>query len=285
MAEQFENLKQRDPTEYEEIMNKRPALFLSYSRNDEESAAALEKALEARGLRVWRDVRNISAGERWHDAIEDGVRKARAVVVLVTETSAKSEWVTYEYALATGAGVPVVAVVADGAEIPAPIQKFQIVRYSRSRQAAEEIDDGIQNQSRSTGHERALVPKLIAKFQEENGKLCPVSATKIPPLWIDLWVEHAPRQTHSVAFEIPDYGFRDRKWKVSRAKLGVDSFREFLTDDMNSYGDVEIWARGIGHGPGNWSTKSRLYEALDRYYSGGPASSDIRRGLKQIREN
>jgi hypothetical protein len=84
-----------------------------------------------------------------------------------------------------------------------------------------------------------------------------------------------------VAFEILDLGFRDRKWTKRRTA----SPREFLTDDMNSYGDVEIWAGGVGVGKGNWNTTSRLYEALVRYHRSRPMNAEIQRGLKQIREN
>jgi len=54
---------------------------------------------------------------------------------------------------------------------------------------------------------------------------------------------------------------------------------------MNSYGDIEIWARGVGRDEGLWLSKSTLYEALIRYYTQRTTSAEVRRGLKQIREN
>lgn len=266
-------------------MDKRPKIFLSYSRKDSRCAKALDKAMNQLGLQVWHDVRSIVAGERWADSIEKGILDARAVVVLVTPSSADSHWVTYEYAFATGARIPGVAVVVQGAKVPSPVQRFQIVPFSRAKEVARKVAEGIREQSRTLGQERASAPKLVAMFQETNGALRPLSDNKVPAFWMDLWVEHAPRQTHRVSFEILDLGFKDRKWTVKRGKPGVGSLREFLTDDMYSYGDVEIWAKGIGPGIRSWSTISTLYEALVRYYRGRPMTTEVRRALRQIRDN
>jgi hypothetical protein len=82
-------------------MKKHAHLFLSYSRDDRKRAKALETALLKSHVRVWRDERNIDPGTKWFEAIEKGIRDARGVVVLATAAAAKSEWVTYEYALAS----------------------------------------------------------------------------------------------------------------------------------------------------------------------------------------
>jgi len=266
-------------------MKKSPTVFLSYSRKDQARATALENALNDRKLHVWRDIRSIAAGARWSQAIEAGIRGSRGVVVLITPTSGTSEWVTYEYAFATGAKIPVVAVRTRGANVPSPIQQFQIVPYGDPRVVAKKIDAGLSDQSRAAGQERATSPALVAKFQEVNGKPAVASNGKTPSLCIELWLEQVPKQMKSVSFEIPDEGFRDRKWKVKRGRNGTGVQREFLTDEMNSYGDIELWARGIGRGAGNWTASWQLYEALIRYYRSRAIGPAIRAALKQIREN
>ena len=267
-------------------MKKRPTVFLSYSRQDQKRAAALEDALGARDIVVWRDVRSIAAGERWAEAIETGIRGSRGAIVLITQASANSEWVTYEYAFATGAGVPVIAVSVQGAPVPSPIQRFQIVTYTNPSTVAKLIDAGLSEQSRIAGQKRASSPILFAKFREFNGE--PEIASpdkKIPALCMELWLEQVPKETERVAFEIPDEGFRDRKWSVKRTRVASGIERAFLTDDMNSYGDIELWARGFGRGVGNWSASWRLYEALVRYYQSRSMSAGVRAALKQIRDN
>jgi hypothetical protein len=56
-----------------------------------------------------------------------------------------------------------------------------------------------------------------------------------------------------------------------------------LTDDINLYGDVELWAAGSGPGKASWSIRSGLYEALLHYYSGLSQTADVRKALAHIR--
>lgn len=266
-------------------MKRQAGVFLSYSHKDKKHAVVIEQALGGLDLPVWRDERSILAGQRWAEAIENGIQRARGVVVLISTASASSSWVTYEYAFATGAGVPAIAVVLSGADVPDPIRRFQIIQYSSAKAVAKQIEEGLHSQSRRTGSLRADAPKLLAKFQEWNGQVNRVSGGKTPSLGLDLWIEHAPRATRTVTFEILDRGFRDPKWTVRRPTGKSLDPREFLTDDMNSWGDVEIWARGALPGSQSWFTKSRLYEALVRYYRGRDTDADIHRALRQIREN
>lgn len=259
-------------------------IFLSYSTEDSALATALEAALKSRQIQVWRDVRNLAAGVRWSGEIEAGIRGSRGVVVLITEASANSAWVLYEYAFAIGAGIPVVAVVKEG-EIPAPMQQFQIVNYTSALAVAKRIESGLSAQSRAEGQKRAAKPALLAKIREYNGEPILASGGKTPAICMDLWLEQVPKDTMSVKFEIPDESFRDRKWTVRRLKRFAGFRRDFLTEDFNTYGDVEIWARGIGRGAGNWSGSWRLYEALVAYYRSRETDAALRKLLKQIRNN
>jgi hypothetical protein len=263
-------------------MTKHGHIFLSYSSKDLEIASALEHALLSRKVRVWRDQRSITAGAKWADAIEKGVRFARGVIVLATTSSAKSDWVIYEYALATGAGIPIAALVYDDVKIPKPLRRFQVMSYLSASKAADGIIDWMKDRSRTAGRQRASFPKLMARFQEFNGELH--YAKDGESICMDLWIDDAPHETSRVEFEIMDLGFRDRKWTKQRPKRNGRA-RKFLTEDMNSYGDVEIWARGTGRGPGSWLLKSTLYEALVRGHGDRPANIEFRRGLRQIRGN
>lgn len=262
-------------------------LFLSYASDDKDLARDLERSLKAQKLPVWRDEHSISPGAKWFDDIEDGIRDSRGVVVLVTEASRRSEWVTYEYSLARGAGIPVIAILVEGTAIPTPLRSFHAVKHENPDRVAEKIKKALRDQSRAIGRDRASsAPVLMAKFQEENGD--PIRATKgkTPELCMEMWLEQVPKETKSVAFEIPDDGIGDNKWIAKRASTRPTAReRAFLCDDIQLYGDVEVWASGIGKGPGKWSGSWRLYEALMHYYRSRSYSPGVRAALKQIRLN
>ena len=78
------------PTDYN-----MPSVFLSYSHHDRALAHELVRILENQSLEVWWD-RELVAGDRFPQRIEDQIDRAGVVVVLWTSHSVKSEWVTEE---------------------------------------------------------------------------------------------------------------------------------------------------------------------------------------------
>lgn len=218
--------------------------------------------------------------------LKGAFRGSRGLVVLLTEASAESDWLLYEAAFAVGARSPVVPVVVKGKRIPAPLTQFQTASY-RMIGLARKIDSGIPAQVRITGEEEASSTRLLAKFQEADGEIVRASAGRIPSLSMELWIEQAPARTTSVSFEILDLSFpkEARTWSVARAKNARREIRQFLTDDMNSYGNVDVWAAGRVSNRASWSIRSTLYQALTRYYSVQPPREEIRRGLRQIRDH
>src|SRR4051812_10230879 len=117
-------------------------VFLSYSRKDQKYARAIESELVDFGWEVWRDEVSISAGSLWRTEIDTGLRKANAIVLIVSSSSMASNWVTYEYAFAVGARIAAVAVVVGETELPEPIRTFQRVSYP-SDAAISRIDEGL----------------------------------------------------------------------------------------------------------------------------------------------
>lgn len=72
-------------------------VFISYAREDKESAKRLADAIEARGWTVWWD-RRIPAGKSYEDVIQQAIDDAGCVIVLWTGKSIASEWVRNEAA-------------------------------------------------------------------------------------------------------------------------------------------------------------------------------------------
>jgi hypothetical protein len=78
-------------------------VFLSHSSADEAWVRKLSNALQARGVRVWVDIERISPGDRFTDAIDEGLKQSRSVAVILSPNALLSDWVSDEcaYVVAT----------------------------------------------------------------------------------------------------------------------------------------------------------------------------------------
>jgi cytoskeletal protein RodZ len=75
-------------------------IFIIYSRADSIFADQLASNLEARGYRVWIDQATQRGNEAWREEIEQNLRNAREVVVILSKRAIGSRWVNHEGLLA-----------------------------------------------------------------------------------------------------------------------------------------------------------------------------------------
>jgi len=85
-------------------------VFVSYKREQIEFAQSFESKLKGAGFDVWMD-RDIRVGTEWREIIDEEIRKSIAVIVIMTQEAKGSEYVTYEWAFANGAGVRVIPII------------------------------------------------------------------------------------------------------------------------------------------------------------------------------
>ena len=74
-------------------------IFISYAREDAETAGRFAEAFQAAGFSVWWDDA-LRSGEAFDETIERALREAKAVVVLWSASSVISRWVRAEATLA-----------------------------------------------------------------------------------------------------------------------------------------------------------------------------------------
>lgn len=67
------------------------SIFLSYARGNVSLAIELERALEATGVKVWRDQEKLYAGAQWPKDLGDAVAAQDALLLLWTEPAARSK--------------------------------------------------------------------------------------------------------------------------------------------------------------------------------------------------
>lgn len=85
-------------------------VYLSFAPEDGERAEELRRILLAQGHRPWLDPQPV-ASKRWRYEMEAAIGAADALIVLVTAAAGESPFVTFEWALALGAGLPVFAII------------------------------------------------------------------------------------------------------------------------------------------------------------------------------
>jgi TPR repeat protein len=75
-------------------------IFISYASKDRPAARRLTEALEACGRSVWWDDRDLRGGQHFDRIIEKEISSAKAVIVLWSQNSTRSDWVRAEAAQA-----------------------------------------------------------------------------------------------------------------------------------------------------------------------------------------
>jgi hypothetical protein len=84
-------------------------IFISFSPKDSRHMANMQDNLLRIGYKPWIDP-SPRPGQDWRFDIDDAIRSSDAMIVIVTPASADSIFVTYEWALALGVGIPVIPV-------------------------------------------------------------------------------------------------------------------------------------------------------------------------------
>lgn len=100
-------------------------VFLSYSRDDRPRAAKIKSMLEAAGISVWWDDM-LEGGTRFLNTTEFHLENCAAVVVLWSEISVTSHWVSDEATRGRDRGV-LVPVTIDGTMPPLGFRQFQVL--------------------------------------------------------------------------------------------------------------------------------------------------------------
>jgi hypothetical protein len=77
-------------------------VFISYDRSDEAFAKALSSQLSKRGLSVWSANQEVLPGDNPWLRVGEALKKSRAMVVLISPDSMRSEWVRREIEYALG---------------------------------------------------------------------------------------------------------------------------------------------------------------------------------------
>ena len=86
-------------------------IFISYNHNDGDFAEILINRITEGGFKAWVDAEKLNAGEDWRVDIDQAIKNAFALIVVMTPDAKASEYVAYEWSFAWGAGVKVIPII------------------------------------------------------------------------------------------------------------------------------------------------------------------------------
>src|SRR6266511_1903842 len=107
-------------------------VFLSYSTKDYFFAELAEIKLGQAGIQLWRDQGNLIAGTDWRQGIETGISNCLAVLIALSDHSAESSYVTYEWAYAIGKGKSVIPLKLNECKMHPRLETIQYLDFSVS---------------------------------------------------------------------------------------------------------------------------------------------------------
>lgn len=104
-------------------------IFFSYSRNDSEFVLQLASDVRAAGGDLWLDQLDIAAGSQWDVEVQNALKRADFLIVVLSPTSVASQNVMDEVSYAIDEGKHVVPVVIADCEIPFRLRRIQHIDF------------------------------------------------------------------------------------------------------------------------------------------------------------
>lgn len=108
-------------------------VFISYSSEDTVFAELVKMKLNAVNIEVWLDQDSLNAGEEWRKGIDKGIVGCDALLVILSPESAKSSYVTYEWAYALGRMKKVIPILYRQTEIHPRLNVLQYLDFTNTK--------------------------------------------------------------------------------------------------------------------------------------------------------
>jgi hypothetical protein len=107
-------------------------VFVSYARKDSQFVEMLHQKLKEANFDVWTDS-VVRPGNDWRQDIDEAIRNAFAVLVIVTPAAKTSEYVTYEWAYALGLGIKVIPIILKSTPLHPRLEFLQHIEFTAKR--------------------------------------------------------------------------------------------------------------------------------------------------------
>jgi TIR domain len=138
-------------------------VFLSYSRQDADFVARVERHLNALGYDVWVDTEDILTGgeARWRRSIVAAIRESDVMVLVLSSNSTHSDNVERELSVAADNAKRVIPVIYQECELPDGFQ-YDLAGVQRIDFSKGDFKDGVRQLSEYLGPPHAVAPPVTA---------------------------------------------------------------------------------------------------------------------------
>lgn len=113
--------------------SRRSHVFICHDAFDGDFAELLKLRLDKEGYAGWIDADRLRPGEDWRLEIDEAIRTALAVIVIVTPEAKSSEYVTYEWSFAWGAGKKVIPLLLRATQLHPRLDALQYIDFTNRR--------------------------------------------------------------------------------------------------------------------------------------------------------
>ncbi|MDQ2888531.1 MAG: toll/interleukin-1 receptor domain-containing protein [Chloroflexota bacterium] len=106
-------------------------VFISYKHEDLDFAENVQSRLERARFKTWMDS-HIQAGAEWRAQIDQALKDAFVMVVIMTPEAKASEYITYEWSFAVGMGLKIIPIKLKAMSLHPRLSAFQFLDFTAS---------------------------------------------------------------------------------------------------------------------------------------------------------
>ena len=183
-------------------------VFISYQHEDSEFGENLINRVEKAGFTTWIDNDRLHAGDDWRAKIDEAIKSSFALIVIMSPAAKASEYVTYEWAFAWGAGIPVIPILYEATPLHPRLEALQHLNFT----------------NRTTRPWTDLF-KAIEKFANHSPIVTSQSVVEDGPLSI----ANTQQQTVSMWLKTGDMFYERKDYQEA-----LDAYRQAIRLDLNN---------------------------------------------------
>lgn len=149
-------------------------IFISHSSEDEDAACEIVALLTSAGLEPWLDLQEITPGDSFLERMNEGLRDASYVLVLLSSASISSRWVNKEWmaALASGSSI-LIPLLLETVEVPPLLRDVVYIDFRDRSSGAEQLLSFFRRELSPVGTLEAERPEIRGMAPDILGTLSP----------------------------------------------------------------------------------------------------------------